>query len=174
MIKCGLIKDVEFCYGSRNIQLQTGGKVYYDKNVYAQIAEKHNLKNVLTVGESLYGEILGQGIQKGYHYGIKQDEYAFLAYDVKVDDKYLDSVNFKEWCDTREIPRVPVLYEGPMSGANINELKSGPSVFAPEYQPVREGVVVKPQVEQKCFMGRKILKMINDDYLLNPENTDFH
>jgi hypothetical protein len=41
-------------------------------------------------------------------------------------------------------------------------------------QKVREGVVLRPVVETKCHIGRKVLKLISDDYLLREDNTDFH
>ena len=47
-IKLGLVSQYEFVYGSRNIQLQTGGKVYYATDVYAEVAKKYDLENVLS------------------------------------------------------------------------------------------------------------------------------
>ena len=100
-VKVGLWKPQEFVYGSRNIQLQRGGKTFYAENVYAKIGKQFRIADILRVGESLYGEIVGPGIQKGYDYGFVQPNYGFFAYDVKVDGLYLDPPEFREWCAVR-------------------------------------------------------------------------
>lgn len=169
----------EFCYGSRNVQLQSGrGTVYYDQDVYAIIAQRLMVEDWLEPGEALYGEIVGSGIQKGYTYGCSEGDWDFYAYDVRVGEKYLDMPAFKRWCSRRGVKRVPQLYEGPMSGADLDELRSGESLVLGSdggaAQPVREGIVIKPVVEERCYMGRKVLKHLNDEYLLDKENTDFH
>ena len=162
----------EFVYGSRNVQLQSGGKVFYGEDVYAKVAKQLGLERLLQPGEALYGEIVGPGIQKGFDYGFT-DDYGFFAYDVKVGISYLDPVEFRKWCNERHIPMVQVLYEGPRGEVDLDALRSGPSDFAPESQPIKEGVVIKAEHEQLCFMGRKVVKSINDEYLLKAQ-TDFH
>lgn len=174
MMKLGIKQPNEFVYGSRNIQLQTGGKQFYDDNVYSYVAKDLKLNKLLQVGESLYGEIVGPGIQKGYDYGFKKPgHWHFYAYDVKINGTYLDPLAFREWCHARNIDVVPVLYEGKCGVINLSELKEGPSVIAPKAQPIREGIVIKPKHEQHCFMGRKVLKFVSDKYLLKNQ-TDFH
>lgn len=173
-VKFGIMEPTELCYGSRNVQLQTGGRIFYQDNVYAYVLGKFRLDKVLQPGEALYGEILGEGIQKGYSYGFKKGEWGFFAYDVRVGDKYLDAYEFENWCDSRGIPRVPVLYQGKMGSADLAMLRSGRSYLAPESQLIQEGIVIKPITEQPVSpIGRKILKNINDDFLLG-DQTDFH
>ena len=162
----------EFVYGSRNIQLQKGGRIYYGDDIYAKEAKKLGIDKLLEVGEALYGEIVGPSIQKGYDYGYKED-CAFFAYDVKVGDVYLSPPEFRKWCEERNIPMVPVMYEGAFDG-DVEVWREGPSVIAPKAQPVREGVVIKPVVEgNHPKIGRKVLKVVSDKYLLKNQ-SDFH
>ena len=174
LMKLGVIDRYQFVYGSRNIQLQSGGKQFYDRNVYGIIAKKYDIKNKLKPGESLYGEIVGPDIQKGYDYGYKSDgHYGFYAYDVKNGDEYVDVPVFQKWCQDNDIPTVPVLYEGLRGQADLDDLRSGKSTLAPKDQPVTEGIVIKSYNEDNDPRGRKILKHINDDYYLL-DQTDFH
>lgn len=167
--KVGLRSKTEFVYGSRNIQLQTGGPQYYRDDVYAQVGKALKLDQILSEGESIYGEIVGPGIQKGYTYGVEEG-HEFYAYDVRTGNEYLSPPEFREWCLVRSIPMVPVIYEGPRDLADIDALAHGPSVVAPVAQPVREGIVVKPVEEGRAFIGRKVLKRISDDYLLKDQS----
>jgi RNA ligase (TIGR02306 family) len=168
----GFLPAYEFCYGSRNVQLQARKKLYYKSDVYDRVAKTYNLAAVLRPGEVLYGEIVGPGIQKGYTYGVTEGEVAFYAYDVSVDEKFLGFKRFVEWCDEHEIPRVPALYIGLFNKERIGTLLAGPSLLP--NQPVKEGVVIKSLVERRSHIGRAVLKWVSDAYLLKPENTDIH
>jgi len=172
-----LTPQYEFVYGSHNVQLQNKlrYKGYYSNNVYLKIAKQYNLESVLKnfPGFVVYGEIYGDRIQKGYNYGCGTGEHKLVVFDVMHDGSYLDFPVFSVFCNLRRLPMAPVVYHGPYDGDKILSLTKGNSVLCPE-QRVREGVVVKPLKEQITFMGRKILKVISDDYLLNNDNTDFH
>jgi hypothetical protein len=68
---------------------------------------------------------------------------------------------------------VPILYEGEFDYEQAKALTIGDSVLCPS-QKVREGIVIKPEVESNHpNVGRKILKLISDQYLLG-KNSDFH
>jgi hypothetical protein len=67
---------------------------------------------------------------------------------------------------------VPILYVGPFDIAKVKELTKGNSILAPS-QKVREGVVVKSIENQECYIGRKMLKFISDEYLLK-DQSEFH
>lgn len=167
----GMLPRYEFCIGSRNVQLQDRKyDGFYDSNVYGKIAEKLALDDILEFGEAVFGEIVGPGIQKGYTYG-HEDDHAFYAYDVMVDGEYLDPTDFVAFCDERSIPRVPHLFTGEYEEGFIKALATGDSTIG--NQKVREGVVIKALHETKCMIGRKVLKLINDTYLLK-EQDDFH
>jgi len=173
----GLLPTHEFLTGSRNIQLsyRNKNKYFYDKNVYVKTAEMYDLKNKLRMGEVIYGEIIGNGIQHGYSYGCKEGETKFYAYDVMIDDKWLDVEKFKSFCKERGLPTVPFLYTGPYSKEIVNSYTIGASILFPTGQPIREGCVIKP-LEEKInpYVGRKVLKSINPEYLLLKNNSEFH
>jgi RNA ligase (TIGR02306 family) len=170
----GRLPTHEFCFGSRNVQLQgkLSYKGFYDQNVYGKIAKQYGLEKILKPGEALYGEIVGDGIQKGYTYGCGPGEHKFVAYDVMVDGRWLNSDEFMNWCLARGIEKVPLLHFGPYDKAIMDQLRQGDSVYAPS-QKVREGIVIKPIQEAMAYCGRKVLKYINDEYLLK-DQTDFH
>ncbi len=170
----GLAPKWEFVYGSHNVQLQTKllAKTHYPSNVYAEAVEKYRLRDVLQPGEIVYGEVYGDGVQKGYTYGCAAGERKLALFDVMVDGKYLDPYAFEKWAQARGIPRVPVLQRGPFDLRVARGLTVGSSVLAP-CQKVREGVVVKPLHETTTHIGRKMLKFISDEYLLR-DQTDFH
>lgn len=169
-----LLPKYEFVYGSHNVQLQNKilHKGYYDTDIYGEAVNKYNLKDKLKPGEVLYGEVYGSGIQGKYTYGCKENEHKLAAFDLMLDGKYVDPPDFFTFCEDRGIPKVKELYRGPFSLAKAKELASGDSVFA--NQKVIEGVVIKPMVETLSFMGRKVLKLINDDYLTQKNLTEFH
>ena len=179
----GLLPTYEFVYGSHNIQLQDKlfVKTYYKGNPYAKIVDQYNLKEVLEHGEVVYGEMYGHGIQANYTYGCGPDQHKLVVFDVKKERedgamRYLDTNELLDFCATRSLPIVPMLYAGPFDVHKIPALSRGKSLLSPA-QRVREGCVVRPIKEMAHelynFMGgRKILKSINDDYLLDHSNTD--
>lgn len=165
----GFFPKYEFVYGSHNVQLQnkmlyTG---YYDKNVYAEAVKKYSLETLLMPGEVVYGEIYGDGIQKGYTYGCKSGERKCVFFDLMRDGEWKNKYELMATC----LPTVPELYCGPFNKEEILKLRDGNSVLAPE-QKIREGVVVKPEIEEMCYMGRKMLKYISDDYLLKNQDNE--
>lgn len=173
----GLFPAYEFVYGSRNVQLQEkkykqGKTGFYESNVYLDIVKAYNIREKMLPDEVLYGEVYGDSIQKDYTYGCAPGERKFVAYDVMKNGEWLDPLDFEILCDSRGIPRVPKLYEGPFSRLIASQLVDGDSVLASE-QKVREGIVIKPLKEQRNYIGRKMLKYISDSYLLR-DNTDFH
>lgn len=168
----GYLPEWEFCYGSRNVQLQDRTyDGFYTVDVYAKILEQENLKHKAFYNEVIYGEIVGCGIQGNYTYGCVPGESRFFAYDVQRDGKWLDYAEFVIYCDTLNIPRVPQLYVGPYNDQLVRALAEGDSLVG--QQKVREGVVIKPVVEQVSMVGRKVLKLVSDTYLLK-DQTDFH
>ena len=173
----GLLPKYEFIVGSRNIQLTYGNKdkTFYKENVYTKTAEMLDLKNKLKFGEVLYGEIVGDGIQKGYGYACRPGTTAFYAYDVMKDDKFLDYEDFRNFCKERGIRPVPLLYIGPYSKETVKEHTIGASTIDTIGTPIREGCVTKSFKEQNSpYIGRKVLKSISEDYLLLKDNSDFH
>jgi hypothetical protein len=128
----------------------------------------------------LYGEIVGHGIQKGYAYGCGEGEHMLYVYDIaKSVEKgkpyqYLSYEDFKRTCSVLNLPTVPELYLGPYNYDTMKELTQGASTITPD-QKVREGTVIKPVFETTHHsVGRKVLKFISDEYLLDANNSDWH
>jgi len=114
---------------------------------------------------ALYGEIYGPDIQP-LTYGVPKGETRHVAFDIKVDGRYLDWPEFREWCTKHEIPHVPVLYEGVRHLVNFAAMSEGQSVLGGDH--MREGVVVKPVKERNDpRLGRVVLKYVSDTYLLD-------
>lgn len=73
----------------------------------------------------------------------------------------------------REFKFAPVLYKGPYNKELAYSLTSGPSVFCRK-ELVREGIVIKKASEYSKDGVKQALKWINESYLDNKNNTDFH
>ncbi len=175
----GYFPEYEFIYGSKNVQLNSSHKKYkgfYDENIYAKVAVDYDLQRKLKFGEVIYGEIIGHGIQKNYDYGCKEGEIKFYAYDIMLNDHWMDYSEFKDTCDSRSIPIVPLICIGPFNQEKIyNFFTKGDSILYPFSNLPREGCVIKSITEDiSPYIGRKVLKSINDDYLLLNDNSDFH
>ena len=166
----------EFAYGSHNVQLTNKGKktkTFYSKNVYHKIADQYDLKNILEDGEVVYAEIYGYGIQKGYVYGCGYDEHKMVVIDVMINGRYLDYLDAETFCSQRGLPTVPELYYGKYDYEVVNKLANSDHSFLYEGTKPIEGVVIKPIIETKGYMGRMIFKWIGDKYWLNKGNTDW-
>ena len=115
----------------------------------------------------LFGEVYGPGIQKN---PIKVKQLSFRAFDLLVDDRYLDYPKFLETCAQYEISVVPVLSSCGYSLEQVRSLASGATYTG---QGKREGVVVHPVAERvDPRIGRVALKYINDEVLLDLQRED--
>jgi RNA ligase (TIGR02306 family) len=175
----GLLPKYEFCYGSNNVELTNKSySHFYDENVYHRMIKQEQIDEKLRPGETVYGEIIGPGIQKNYHYGIPNGQLRFVIFDVKVyngiESKFLDPDDVRSFAIERGFEMVPELYRGPYDLSIIAPLAKGPSVYAPS-QPIREGIVIKSLVGyHDPDHGKKARKLINEDYLADQSNSDFH
>lgn len=116
----------------------------------------------------LYGEIYGARVQK-LHYG-QRAGLGFAAFDLCIDDRYVDYDEFKALCDKHGVPTVPLLGRGEYSLDFIKDLSRGKTVLPDQH--IREGVVVKPVHERlDPKIGRLVLKYLSDDYLLSDKLT---
>lgn len=165
----GLLPEYEFVYGSRNVQLGAEKKLFYSENVYLQTVDKYSLRE-LPKGVVVYGEIYGDGIQKGYSYGCARNERKLAVFDVTVDGKYQDQLMVDVLCAASQLPRVPQLYSGYMCDEALKLCTTGKSRLHPP--TTIEGCVVRPLVEQDTLHGRKILKSINPAYLNKADADD--
>jgi RNA ligase (TIGR02306 family) len=109
----------------------------------------------------LFGEVYGKGIQ-AYTYG--QTTMTFAAFDLMVDGQYWHHDDFSAVCEQYGVERVPIVYRGPFSLAQMQQLSDGTSLVGGQHG--REGVVVRPTIErQDSKIGRVILKYVGDQYL---------
>lgn len=194
-----MLPEYEFCWGSKNVQIQCKfyHAGYYDIDVYSKIVKQYDLKNCIPKGYAIYGEIVGDGIQKGYTYGCKAGEHKLYVYDIMKDEKYLSYYTegttfagpyegpaddaftlhgpeecFQVMVNQFGLEPVPFLYGGPFDRKIVDGLRDGDSLVGG--QKVREGIVIKPVIEQQSSFGRKVLKYISEAYYMVQDGTDFH
>ncbi len=170
-MRCGWNND-EYFVGSHNCV-----KKESEFNLYWKVAKQYDLKEKLKndSGIVLYGEVYGW--VQDLHYGAKQGEYYFAAFDVydSKNKRYLDYADFKEFCKKRDIPTVPELYRGPFNEETVDLLKDAVETYADGTSHVREGIVMRP-VKEKVYhsCGRVIFKWVSQDYKLRKNGTEAH
>lgn len=176
----GFAPKYEFCFGSNQVQLQNKPSFtgYYGKNIYKEVFMALNTESKLKPGESIYGEIYGEGVQKNYHYGLKGKQ-DFILFDVKITEadgtqRWLDPDEVAVFADERGFKMVPEIYRGTYNNLDfVKQFTIGPSVLCPE-QKVREGVVVKAWKNYSEYGNKRALKVISEAYLDDHTNTDNH
>jgi len=173
-----LVPKYEKCYGSNNVDISSKGNHggYYGEDVYGKTLNTIDAFSKLKPGETIYGEIIGPGIQKNYEYGLK--ELRFVLFDVKIlrhdgSQEWFNPDAVEKFAKERGFEMVPVIYKGPFNLAFTKVLSSGNSVYCLT-QKNREGVVIKSQYEYNNQGNKKALKLINEAYLDDKTNTDFH
>ena len=187
----GKLEPWEFVFGSHHVQLDNKKtwNGYYDRNVYEEAVDKYWLRSRLPKGYVIYGEIYGPGIQKDYGYGLPEGEHQMRIFDVMVFDERTKEPHFLNWMAVELMATIirchtaPVIYKGPFRADLVKEWEAGPSMIGwyphdevivnTPAQEHREGVVIKPVQEEQSYMGRKVLRSINPEYLMVAE-TEFH
>jgi RNA ligase (TIGR02306 family) len=175
----GLNDSHEFVYGSHNVQLMDGSnktKGGSADNVYKRIVKDHDLENKIPKRQLWYGEIFGDGIQTGYNYSFTNGKVDVAFMDIKdpVTGVYFDFVDVIDWVEARDEQVVPHT-EGAYCREGILELlndKNLTSFIDNKTKPI-EGLVVRSFKEEKFYGGRKILKLLSDEYLLRKDNSDW-
>jgi RNA ligase (TIGR02306 family) len=167
----GLAPRHVFLMGSRNVDMLQGsnGSVHSDlpRNVYEQVATKYGMKERVPKGFSVFGEVIGPGVQPGYHYGVKAGDVRFMVYDVKEADRWLDDMEIQMFCRAFGFKRVLEAYRGPFSLDALEAVVSGPDPIAPKEHPPREGIVVRPVTETTIHGVRLLFKWVNPEFLLS-------
>jgi RNA ligase (TIGR02306 family) len=169
--------DYDFCYGSHNVEKGSDSQGYYSSDVWREIADKYEIKKkmwdyvkrftpeVMGSGITLYGEIYGAGMQKGYDYGL--EEIKFAGFDVMENGKYLSTFVTKQLItNLLNLPHVEELYVGKWS-KEVQD-KYVVNNFIPGTKVPHEGIVVKSVSGERS----KISKVINNDYLLYGEKHE--
>lgn len=169
--------------GSKNLVLKES-----DTNLYWRAARRFDLKNLaqeiadaFSSGRvGLFGEVFGKGVQD-LHYGRdagSDDTLGFALFDVMVQEKEGDvrflsaeffnaNVRNAAYHARTFIPVAPVLYRGPYDYELLAKLAEGKEQVSGRELHIREGLVVRPQREQRSELtgGRKIAKFVSDAYL---------
>ncbi len=166
--------EYEFVVGSHNVEKGSDSNGFYDTNVWYEIEKKYDIKkklwdyvkssdyDIIGDGITLYGEIYGAGIQKGYEYGL--DTIEFVGFDIKENGEYLATYNSKLlYRDILELPYVEILHYG-----NWSQEVQDKYVFSNYIKGTKvphEGIVIKHHSGAR----EKIAKVINPDYLIFAE-----
>ena len=169
--------DYEFVVGSHNVEKGSDSQGFYETNVWYEIADKYKIKEKLWnfvklnsledtgSGITLYGEIYGAGIQKGYDYGL--EEIKFVVFDVMENGKYLDTYYTKQLIiNLLRLPHVEELYVGEWS-KEVQDMFVVNN-FIPGTKVPHEGIVVKSTSGERS----KVSKVINPDYLIYSEKNN--
>lgn len=177
-----LFKPDETVYVTEKIHGTNGKWVYSDGELYCgsrtkfrkdsiwnKIAEKHGLRDILSKhpGLVLYGEVYGPGIQD-LTYGVTEPTVAFFdVYDTR-NGRWMPSGQFFDFLYEHNLPGVPILKVGGFNLAECYELAEGQTTLLPPGEGhVREGIVVKPELEGwDQEIGRVFLKLAGEGYLL--------
>lgn len=174
----GFAPLVEKVYGSNRVDIthSSSYKGYYGEDIYGNVFAKLNVFDKLVLGETVFGEIVGPGIQKGYEYDLK--EHKFVLFDVKVmqDDGshvWMNPDDVEAFAKERGFDFVPVLYKGAYNKELTKGMSMGPSVFCPT-EKVREGCCIKARQDYSKEGNKKALKWISETYLDDKTNTDEH
>lgn len=132
-----------------------------DENLYWKVSNMYNLKTILKPGEQIFGEVYGFKIQK-LAYGLK-NRFDVRFFDLMIDYKYVNYIEFKKYCEENALPMVPELFVGKWDKDQMS-LAAGKTTLADH---VREGIVIKPTIERfDETIGRVVLKHLNEAYLI--------
>lgn len=142
-----------------------------------RVAVEHRLASKLErfPGVVVFGEIFGA--VQDLRYGAKKGEIFFRAFDVlnTGHGQYLSHDDAVDFLAKLEIPMAPALLRGkwaPEFEAQVRAASRGQSMLG---ENMREGVVIKPTRERwDDSIGRVILKLIGEDYLLRRGGTERH
>jgi tRNA-binding EMAP/Myf-like protein len=144
-------------------------------DLYWKTAVQYDLQELLKQCPNIavYGEIFGQ--VQDLKYGAKQGQTWLRVFDLYDVDKkrFLDFDNFIETCNKLKLPRVPLLYAGPYDPTVVDALASGASCIDGANN-IREGFVIKPQIERRAHVGRVIFKLVSEAYLLRKGGSEGH
>lgn len=169
---------IEKCYGSNNVDKSAvKGAGFYGEDVWGNTFKAIDVFSKLKLGETVFGEIVGPGIQKGYSYGLK--EHKFVLFDVKIlqqdgSQKWLSPDEVVIFASERGFDVVPTLYFGPFNKEMAYSLTKGNSQFNDKSEKVREGIVIKARNKYSIEGNKQALKWVSEDYLADETNTDEH
>ena len=159
--------DGSVSYGTRNRVLESNTKFYDWKNAVSNlnldVITRRAKRNNVEI--TLYGELFGEGINKGVEY---QNEKRIRFFDIRYNDLYMPWVEARYLLIISHLPIVPVVKdEVSLEDAlnfDVESFKSLINKDAPD-DNIAEGVVIKPMYEE-VYLGhdRFILKKKTDKF----------
>lgn len=141
-------KTISFFSGGVNHQQFVG--LFNQEELLAKFSATHYLASTVIV----YGEAFGgkcQGMSKVYGKDLR-----FIAFDVKVDDTWLDVPSAEEVVKELGLQFVPY-NKGPMTVEWLNSQRDLPSLVAVVPDAIREGVVIRPLYEMTKNNGERFI-----------------
>ena len=163
-----LFEKDEFYICSRNVVFDTPDKgCYYDTNVYTEMAQKYNIKEVLTTLLATFscadyiiiqGETYGAGIQKRDY---SKKDHDFMAFNLIMSHTgRWNTVDMEELLKKYNIPCVPIIDDNFILPDTVDELldyATGASVVDGK---MREGIVFR------ALDGIQSFKAVSNEFLL--------
>lgn len=177
----GLKVDMaEYLVGSHNTIRQRARKAEQVEDVYRAVADKYNMKSVLSKLHDKYNqdiiifsELVGKNVQVGYDYGVPESTHELRVFDIMFDGYYLNWDDVVAICSNYNLPMVDVVYRGAWDISLTKHAEAIDEYNGKKY--VREGIVIKPTAERKDpRVGRVILKYISETFRLDKKNSGFH
>lgn len=111
-------------------------------------------------GYTLYGEVYGD--VQDLRYGHRSGEVSFAVFDIlDTHAAFLDYHVAREFCDLQWVHEVAVV---PYDFEALSAMADGLSMISRNPQ-IREGIVVRPTLEQCDNFGRLIMKVVSPHYL---------
>lgn len=138
--------------------------------VYVRAYNEFDSLHNLPLDTQVFGEIYGvQDIK----YGLSNGKIGIVIFAVKNNGNFLDYDEFQAFCNEYSLPQVPVLYRGAYSWEAVSQFNNASSVV--DKNSIMEGVIVQPIKERTHpEIGRVVLKLISDRYLLRTGGTELH
>lgn len=159
-------KGYEFIVCSRNVrQKDRDTSCYHESNIYWELADKYNIKQVLTrfaKDNNLNRVVLqGEGIGNVQGNPYKLNENRLYVFNLIVDGVRYGTIDMTKFCITNELLHVPIIDESYILPKTMEEMKleaDGNSIINPKVK--REGFVYRSLDGQKSF------KNVSREFLL--------
>lgn len=160
-------RKYDFAVCSRNVrQADINQKCFYDDNVYHQIAQKYDIRNVLmkileankATTVVLQGETIGEAIQKN-KYGLKGID--FYAFNLVIDGVKMDSAVATDVMHEYGIKWVPIIDANFKLLPSVDEMIAYADGKSTLCDTLREGVVIRDHdntISFKCISNQFLLK----------------
>lgn len=177
------VDSSEYLVGSHNTIRKQAKKATTVEDVFCKVANNYNVKALLDglkedladkdADVSIYGEVIGPGIQTGYTYGVPEGQHELRIFDIMVNGQYLNWDEVVEYCEEFNLPLVEVVYRGPWS-LDITKFSEAVDEYNGQ-KHTREGIVIKPIKERKdLHNSRAILKYVSETFRLDKKNSEHH